>query len=71
MSNEITKEFEKSFEKNLKKFLTNENERDKLNELSQESKKHKRTLITKQWNTYDSRKFFKNHHSTEWTFYKQ
>ena len=48
MSNEITKEFEKSFEKNLKKFLTNENERDKLNELSQESKKHKRTLITKQ-----------------------
>lgn len=48
MSNEITKEFEKSFEKNLKKFLTNENERDKLNELSQESEKHKRTLITKQ-----------------------
>ena len=47
MSNEITKEFEKSFEK-LKKFLTNKNERDKLNELSQESEKHKRTLITKQ-----------------------
>ena len=28
---------EKVFEKNLKKFLTNENERDKLNELSKES----------------------------------
>ena len=47
MSNEITKEFEKVL-KNLKKFLTNKNERDKLNELSQESEKHKRTLITKQ-----------------------
>ena len=48
MSDEITKEFEKKFWKNLKKFLTNKNERDKLNKLSQESEKHKRTLITKQ-----------------------
>ena len=47
MSNEITKVHHKSFEKNLKKFLTNENERDKLNELSKESETQ-RTLITKQ-----------------------
>ena len=52
-----SKSVEKKIWKNLKKFLTNENERDKLNELSKESETQ-RTLITKQWNTYDSRKFF-------------
>lgn len=36
MSNEITKVHQKVLKK-LKKFLTNENERDKLNELSKES----------------------------------
>ena len=45
MSNESQKPL-KSFEKNLKKFLTNRNDRDKLNELSQDGKQ--RTLITKQ-----------------------
>lgn len=46
MSNEITKVHQKVLKK-LKKFLTNENERDKLNELSKESETQ-RTLITKQ-----------------------
>ena len=39
MSNEITKEFEKVLKK-LKKFLTNRNEHDKLNELSKDSEKY-------------------------------
>ena len=43
--------------KNLKKFLTNKRRYDKLNKLSRDSEKQW-TLITKQWNTYDSRKFF-------------
>ena len=55
MSNESQKVIKK-FEKNLKKFLTNRNDCDKLNKLSKDNEQ--RTLITKQWNTYDSRKFF-------------
>ena len=46
--------------KNFKKFLTNKRRYDKLNKLSRDSEKQW-TLITKQWNTYDSRKFFYNH----------
>lgn len=47
------KKFERSSKeqklfKKLKKFLTNRNEHDKLNELSQDSEKYQRTLITKQ-----------------------
>ena len=45
----------KMFEKNLKKCLTNKKRWDKINELSE--KQTQQTLITKQWNTYDSRKF--------------
>ena len=45
ISNESQKSL-KSFEKNLKKFLTNRNDCDKLNELSQDGEQ--RTLITKQ-----------------------
>ena len=37
MSNELHKSSLKSFEKNLKKFLTRQNERDKINELSRGS----------------------------------
>ena len=51
----------KMFEKNLKKCLTNKKRWDKINELSE--RQTQQTLITKQWNTYDSRKFlyiFKN-----------
>ena len=36
MSNESHKSSLKSFEKNLKKFLTRQNERDKINELSRD-----------------------------------
>ena len=42
----VNKKSFKKFEKNLKKFLTNRNDCDKLNELSQDGKQ--RTLITKQ-----------------------
>ena len=45
ISNESQKSL-KSSEKNLKKFLTNRNDRDKINELSQDGEQ--RTLITKQ-----------------------
>ena len=45
----------KMFEKNLKKCLTNKKRWDKINELSE--RQTQQTLITKQWNTYDSRKF--------------
>ena len=45
----------KMFEKTWKKYLTNKKRWDKINELSE--RQTKQTLITKQWNTYDSRKF--------------
>ena len=51
----------KMFEKTWKKYLTNKKRWDKINELSE--RQNEKTLITKQWNTYDSRKFlyiFKN-----------
>ena len=63
-----SKSVEKKIWKNLKKFLTNQKQHDKINKLSQRDDS-KTTLITKQWNTYDSRKFLTNHHSNEWTFY--
>ena len=45
----------KMFEKTWKKYLTNKKRWDKINELSE--RQNEKTLITKQWNTYDSRKF--------------
>ena len=46
---------QKCLKKNLKKCLTNKKRWDKINELSE--RQTQQTLITKQWNTYDSRKF--------------
>ena len=50
-----SKTVSKNLLQKMKKFLTNRNERDKLYELSERQTQW--TLITKQWNTYDSRKF--------------
>ena len=46
---------QKCLKKNSKKCLTNKKRWDKINELSE--RQTQQTLITKQWNTYDSRKF--------------
>ena len=46
---------QKCLKKNSKKCLTNKKRWDKINELSE--RQNEKTLITKQWNTYDSRKF--------------
>ena len=46
---------QKCLKKTWKKYLTNKKRWDKINELSE--RQTKQTLITKQWNTYDSRKF--------------
>ena len=46
---------QKCLKKTWRKYLTNKKRWDRINELSE--RQTKQTLITKQWNTYDSRKF--------------
>ena len=49
--------WKKNLKNKIKKFLTKQKASDIINELSAE-RRRQTTLITKQWNTYDSRKFF-------------
>ena len=48
--------WKKNLKNKIKKFLTKQKASDIINELSAE-RRRQTTLITKQWNTYDSRKF--------------
>ena len=54
---ELLMQMKKNLKNKIKKFLTKQKASDIINELSAE-RRRQTTLITKQWNTYDSRKFF-------------
>ena len=54
---ELLMQMKKNLKNKIKKFLTKQKASDIMNELSAE-RRRQTTLITKQWNTYDSRKFF-------------